>query len=349
MAVFIFGAGATRGCSFVNPAKDPCLPPLDADFFTHLQRVQNPKHRPLIEQVMRDVVEMFGQNFDVTMETVFATLEHTLRMLSTTGESRDFKKNDLAAKRNRLKQALAVVLEDSLTKRAEGRASSQTPRRCDHHTKFVESILRQRDAIITFNYDCVLDHALRSSGSRRWNARYGYGLPLGAAGHLLEGDDAWQPNKPASRKRTAHLYKLHGSLHFIVPETEGSPVTLKQRPYTRQAGNLRFTILPPESQKAYDKGIFRALWRAAAAELHRARHIVLIGYSLPPTDLHSTALLRTSVKSGGLRSLVVVNPDRRARQRIRSVLQRGLSPQTRVLSFDYLHEFVAADRRVWRL
>jgi hypothetical protein len=46
---------------------------------------------------------------------------------------------------------------------------------------------------------------------------------------------------------------------------------------------------------------------------------------------------------------VIVNPDREARQRIRAVMQRGLSPETRVLSFDYLHEFIAVERRVWRV
>jgi hypothetical protein len=348
MAVFIFGAGATRGCSFVDPATDPCLPPLDADFFTHLQRVQNPKHQVLIEAVMRDVVELFGQNFAVTMETVFATLEHTSRMLGTTGESVGFKKVDLTAKRDRLKQALAVVLEDSLTERGDGNASSHTLRRCRHHEKFVKEVLSPKDTLITFNYDCVLDHALRTAGSRKWNAMYGYGLPL-RGGRLLEGYDQWQPAVPAEPEKTVHLFKLHGSLHFIVPEAQGRSVKLKQRPYTRQSGDLRFTILPPESNKRYDRGIFRDLWRAAGASLHRARHVVVVGYSLPPTDLHSTALLRTSVKSGSLRSLVVVNPDRQARHRVRSVLQRGLSPETRVLSFDFMHEFVAADRSVWRL
>src|SRR3989442_8454972 len=163
MAVFIFGAGATRGCSFVDPAKDPCLPPLDADFFTQLQRVQNPKHQPLIEGVMRDVVELFGQNFDVTMETVFSTLEHTLRMLSTTGESRDFRRKELAAKRNRLQQAIAVVMEDSLTERAKGGASSQTPRSCTYHERFVRRALSPADVLVTFNYDCVLDYSLKTS------------------------------------------------------------------------------------------------------------------------------------------------------------------------------------------
>ena len=52
---------------------------------------------------------------------------------------------------------------------------------------------------------------------------------------------------------------------------------------------MRFTILPPESEKAYDRGIFTGLWKAAGA-IHRARQIVVIGYSLPSTDLHSTAL-----------------------------------------------------------
>lgn len=344
MALFIFGAGATRGCSFVKPAVDPCLPPLDADFFTHLQRVQNPKHQPLIKEVMQDVVELFGQNFAVSMETVFSTLEHTIRMLRTTGEYGDFHKDDLTDKRERLKQAIAVLLEDSLTKRADGGASSRTPRTCEHHHKLVKDFLRRRDDLITFNYDCVLDYALKAAGSLKWNARHGYGLRSGVRGHT-----AWQPTRRASRKTTVHLYKLHGSLHFWVPEQEQlGTVQLKQRPYTRQAGPMRFTILPPESNKAYDSSIFSALWKAAARAINRARQIVVVGYSLPPTDLHSTALLRTSVRTGALRSLVVVNPDRQARHRIRAILQRGLSPQTRVMSFDYLEEFVAADRRIWR-
>jgi hypothetical protein len=343
MALFIFGAGATRGCSFVKPAEDPCLPPLDADFFTHLQRVQNRKHQPLVKEVMQDVVELFGQNFAVSMETVFSTLEHTIRMLRTTGKYGEFKEDDLREKRESLKQAIAVVLEDSLMERADGRGSSRTPKTCQYHSKLVGDVLRRRDDVITFNYDCVLDYALKAAGSGKWNARYGYGLRSGTRGHA-----AWQPTVKASRKNTVHLYKLHGALHFWVPEKEKlGPVQLKQRPYTRQAGPMRFTILPPESNKAYDSSIFSALWKAAAHAINRAKHIVVVGYSLPPTDLHSTALFRTSVRTEALRSLVVVNPDRPARQRIRSVLQRGLSPQTRVMTFDHLEEFVATDRRVW--
>jgi len=345
MAVFILGAGATRGASFVNPTQDPCLPPLDSDFFTQLQRVRNPKHQELISQVIADTIELFGINFQTTLETVFTTLEHTLRMIATTGENRDFKQTDLRQKRDRLLQAVAAVMEQSLTKKtAEGLGSLEV-RPCKHHKKLVESILRPRDEIISFNYDCLIDYTLKDHGDNKWNAHFGYGFQLGSHGSNLEGDENWQPNDRCPRQETVKLYKLHGSLHFKV--REGGKVKLKSRPYTKQIGQLKFTIIPPEYHKAYDEGVFRGLWSQAGLAIHRANSIVLIGYSLPPADLHSTALLRVSVKNDSLKSIVVVNPDKDARQRARSVLQRGITSKTRILVFDQLAEFAAADRELW--
>jgi len=350
MALFVFGAGATRGCSFVDSRRFPCIPPLDRDFFTQLQRVANPKHKELVSDVMQDVVELFGVNFEATMEAVFTTLEHTIRMLKTTGENRDFKASELTKKRDRLKQAIAVVLEESLTKNREG-TSSVDPKACEHHKKFVTKILQPRDAIITFNYDCVIDFSLKTWGSYKWNAHYGYGFNLGPGGRNVVGHDFWQPREPSPKPETAMLYKLHGSLHFDIKGDDDSPhVKLKQRPYTKQAGGgLRFTIIPPEWHKEFDKGAFGPLWAKASEAINRADHIVLIGYSLPPTDLHSTALFRTSVRKAGLKSLIVVNPDREARRRTREVLQRGLNDKTRILSFDHFPEFLAAKRDMWEI
>src|SRR5262249_17723771 len=83
MALFVLGAGATRGASFVDPAQNPCLPPLDLDFYAQLQRIANLKHQDTVRDVIKDTVELFGVNFQVTMETVFTTLEHTARMIET--------------------------------------------------------------------------------------------------------------------------------------------------------------------------------------------------------------------------------------------------------------------------
>ena len=78
MALFVLGAGATRGSSFVDPAKNPCLPPLDLDFYAQLQRIANPKHQKAVREVIQDTVDLFGVNFQVTMEAVSQHLNRPL-------------------------------------------------------------------------------------------------------------------------------------------------------------------------------------------------------------------------------------------------------------------------------
>ncbi|NLF40724.1 hypothetical protein GX586_14875, partial [bacterium] len=88
MAVIVLGAGATRGASFVDKLRDEggCLPPLDTDFFTQLQRIANSKHQVFIDNAIKDAVTLFGPNFHVTLETMFTTVEHTLRIIEATGK-----------------------------------------------------------------------------------------------------------------------------------------------------------------------------------------------------------------------------------------------------------------------
>jgi hypothetical protein len=53
--LIVLGAGATRGAYFAAEEFTPtCDPPLNADFFTQLQRITGPaRRRQLVEQVMR--------------------------------------------------------------------------------------------------------------------------------------------------------------------------------------------------------------------------------------------------------------------------------------------------------
>jgi hypothetical protein len=206
--------------------------------------------------------------------------------------------------------------------------------------------MKSADEIISFNYDCLIDETLRRQGSKKWNPRYGYALTLGKRGRgsILQGDSVWSPKIPATKNKTIMLYKMHGSLHFDVTDEK---IKLKHRPYTKQHGNLRFTIIPPESNKRYHEGVFKRIWKQAGQALHRTECLVVIGYSFPLTDSHANALFRISTKREGLKSLVIVNPDRDARRRTREVLKRGLSSATRVLVFDKLSEFALANRSLW--
>jgi len=346
MALIVLGAGATRGASFVQERKDGsiCHPPLNDDFFTQLQRVANPKHKETTDTVLADVVELFGHNFRVTLETVFATIEHTLRIVRATKGTGEYTANELEEKRTHLLQAVAAVLEESLTESKAGRQFLE----CEYHKSLVSS-LRAQDAIISFNYDCLIDHALRTEGKGKWNARYGYRLPLPTGpGTNVIGENAWNPTagSPIQTHKTVRLLKLHGSIHFA-KKTE-KIFKLKERPYTRQHGNLRFEIIPPEWNKHFDEGVFGKLWVAARDEIHKAKTIVVIGYSFPAIDLHTAALFRVGVAKKRLKTVVVVNPDREARRRTRTVLERGFSPSTRVLVFNSFKEFATVDKSLWR-
>jgi hypothetical protein len=272
------------------------------------------------------------------METAFTLIDQMIRMVATTGEHRDFKRRELEDKKNRLIQAIAAVFEESMCK-----PQSRVTHECNHHKKLVD-MMKNDDTIITFNYDCLIDEALKRHGKGKWNPRYGYGFKLGSRGTFLKGDQHWRPSQVASRKQTIKLYKLHGSLHFII---SGYRVQLKERPYTKQAGSLRFTIIPPESSKRYEEGAFARIWKLASQAIHGANSLVIIGYSIPATDSHANALLRVSVKKRALKSLVIVNPDREARHRTREVVKRGLSENTRVVVFDTLKDFVAVERQLW--
>jgi hypothetical protein len=352
----VLGAGATRACSFVEPKTFSCIPPLDGDFFTQLQRVPDPKHRALIDELMRNIVEIFGKNFSLTLETAFTTIEHTSRMLAATKSPGSTKhKEELKQTRDRLMEAISIVLEASLVGRGETGRATHDAQDCMHHKAFVERVLERGDTVVSFNYDCVIDYALRLHGASKWNAKYGYGFKLGPHGADLTGHENWSSDRKIDAKETIHVHKLHGSLHFQFSEptdrsrTKSRPsVSLKQRPYTKQLGTPRFSIIPPESNKTYDKGLFAGLWRNAAQRLLAAKHVVVIGYSFPATDLHAASLFRTSLKRSGLKSLVIVNPDRAARRRARDVMQNGLSPTTRAVSFDSVAEFLATDKSVWR-
>ena len=350
--VFILRAGATRGCSFVNDMKRQghCLPPLDKDFFTQLQRVSSTAHSARVKRLITGMVNWFGTNYSLGMEQVFSHLEHAAKMLKHLGKEAGPDHKNVTALKNDLVQAIAIILGESLTNVKDGGVGSYQLRECGWHDKLVSDLTDAGDVFVTFNYDCVLDDSLRRKAGNKWNAHYGYCFKLGAKGRGVIGHQYWTPKEGSApnRDETIQVHKIHGSLHF---KGQADGIILKRRPYGNPkaaSGEMRFDIIPPESSKSYDKGRFGQTMQNAHRSLRGTSRIVVIGYSLPPTDQHAEALFRFGVKKGALKSLVIVNPDPTARRRIRTALHGGISSSTRVLSFDYLEEFVQADSTVWK-
>ena len=350
--VFVLGAGATRGCSFVGEMKrlGHCIPPLDADFFTQLQRVSSRAHAERVERLIEGLVEWFGPNYSLGMEQVFCHLEHAERMLRHLQKETGLDYEKVVELKKDLEQSIAIILGESLTKVKTGGVGSYELRQCVWHDKLVSELAEAGDAFVSFNYDCVLDDSLRRNGHGKWDPHFGYGFKLRPKGKGLSGDGHWFPKggTKLDRDDTIQVHKVHGSLHFTRKKDEA---VLKQRPYGNPraaSGNLKFTIIPPESSKSYDEGAFGRIMKNAYQSLRKGTRLVVIGYSLPPSDQHAESLFRFGVKKSGLDSLVIVNPDRESRRRVRLAVQSGLQASTRVLSFDYLEEFVHADPAIWK-
>jgi len=328
--VIVLGAGATRASNFEN-FEPECKPPLNSDFFTQLQRIRS-KYKDLIKDVIRDVVSLFGPNFDLTLEDYFTQLEFLVEAAKMSPKAKDgLSTSDLREKLDRLRAALAATLEistDVAIRKSQG---------CTRHKKFVEN-LRPRDVLITLNYDCVMDHALRKHGDRKWNARYGYGFREPSR---IIGIDHWDPETPsASQNNTVHLLKLHGSLNWQLPDSGIGEIVLKQRLH-QQNGIPRFSVIPPVWNKRFGASLdFKDLWRKAELAIRNAKEIGIVGFSFTPTDLHVESLFRLALARSQLQTLVIVNPSRNDRQRIRHVFSKPLSNGVIVRQYKDFERFV---------
>ena len=333
--VVILGAGATRGAEWVD-STSVCLPPLNVDFFTQLQRIQSAKHQGVVSDILRDVIGPYGPNFRLTLEGYFTQLETLKSMTDLVALKNPRYSNDrLDNMTRRLILGVGAVLEESADVVKGTSRARKTP--CSFHRRLVES-LSPTDTIVSFNYDCVVDHALKTYGKGKWSARYGYGF---AEPQRVTGHEKWDSDSPPDGgNRSINLLKLHGSLNFMPFPGDGGEIRLRERPY-RQTGNEVYEIIPPEFAKRIDRPEFEVLWRRAERAIRLTRRLVLIGFSFTPTDLHVDSFFRTALAGNGkLEDVVIVNPSREDRRRIRSVIGTSLARrEARVIQFDYFEEF----------
>jgi hypothetical protein len=144
-----------------------------------------------------------------------------------------------------------------------------------------------RCSILTFNYDVALDYSLYAMGLK---------IDYGLDSDVRHADD-----------RRLQVLKLHGSLNWsrcstcrLIRPLEGRPVAhraSKERVLLRclphlamskhcdVATDLTPVLVPPTWEKASGHDELVNVWRRAARELSQASHIIVIGYSMPESDM----------------------------------------------------------------
>jgi hypothetical protein len=319
--VVLLGAGASRGASFCAPGRQ-VLPPLDADFFQQAQALDEKTYSTYAKPVLEFLRNDYGPGALPTLETVFTQLEGFERFLRQFSAGKVRRTGLYQKQLGHLQELIPAVFRDAV--------GADT---CDWHDRMAQA-LRAGDAVVSFNYDTVIDSSLRRLSKGVWLADKGYGV------RASWGAEQWSaPRTPGPVPREpVKLLKPHGSLHWTNVDQGEERLHLHLDPYAQRPAKAN--IIPP----TWDKSIlgnwpWKPIWKSAARHLQKARCLVTVGYSVPPTDLMTQALIKSSLGNTQLRLLVVVNPDPAARQRVIDLARAGIRPRTRVIELDTLRDF----------
>jgi hypothetical protein len=185
--------------------------------------------------------------------------------------------------------------------------------------------LKAGDAVVTFNWDTVVERSLLELG--RWNPTDGYGF-IKSFRDASDIDDFNGPAHPLAeplpKQSEIRVLKLHGSvgwrrgsrdellfdndyLNHLLPEPLQCMVDADIRKFRN---SLRPLLAYPSFLKQLDNRIILNIWQQAHEALGRAKEVEIFGYSLPPSDSAARGLLlplRSRGISGDAR-IAVHNP-----------------------------------------
>lgn len=191
-------------------------------------------------------------------------------------------------------------------------------------SQLIELWERQTAKVITFNYDQLVELTWLASRNIQTRARSVdlYPAPLTP---LMARTGAIPP--AAAVSGGFELLKLHGSIGWWYSGPDGPPGDVvydeglkgfawspeglepDQETTTTLAADRVPMIVPPAAVKSpyYNNSILRTLWKSAADALNNADDVVLMGFSMPQTDMLVSSMLCTNVPPHC--KITPVNPD----------------------------------------
>jgi hypothetical protein len=196
-----------------------------------------------------------------------------------------------------------------------------------------QRLLAGNAAIVSFNWDLVLDHLLFGNGL----AAASYGLTK----HLAPGPVLLKPHGSLNWYNSSQIEHVSGSKRIVIfgskatSPAERVEAFLPPRTIRSKVGKRYSPLLvPPTFLKNFGRPIFQRLWSNCTDVLSTPRTMVFLGYSLPAADLHAQFILRCGFhnqlegrlnasgrrrQATGPAKVIIVNPDQDAARRIESV------------------------------
>lgn len=326
-AVWILGAGASFGdrLSLVEHIDEPVLaanakPPLTTGFFqkeffdslgyevsdigADFKNVFD-----FVRWLMRIDEEPIGEGRwkNLNIEDLFTSIELGIEFFS---DKWGTKAHYLLLRSEFLRFIQRVVGQSTLNKYGE-------------YSRKLVANLTGDSTLITFNWDLLLDQEFGYL-----EQRYHYYNFLTALTAVPDYSNPIGP-KLRSAKGSGLFLKLHGSLnwdqctnnsclghsqiHVSPLETEVLDRSIglhwTDEHCVRCGSDLVPLIVPPiHNKKISEDPVVRASWGLAKRELQKASKVVIIGFSVAPTDFYATWLLRSTVGTRDDVDVFVVNP-----------------------------------------
>lgn len=283
--VFVLGAGASKACGL--PLTNELLPNVLPSLGTKSVR----KRALAFIKYLYPYFEPGWGNYP-NVEELLSLMDVYVQFSPKVKSSHKFDPDDVEELKDELLAAISVCL---LERTANVKIQS---------TQFfrLAQVMRPGDVVVSFNWDLLLESALTDL-KRDWN-------------YELKDDKL-------------ALLKPHGSVDWFDSKTTTIKASLTS-PVIEQIGRLRVfqyfrmprlsspvtpVIVPPLMRKEWKYKEFDRIWRCAWRALRTADEIHIIGFSLPPEDLHVRFVIRSAIRineetRGTPLTITVVNPDR---------------------------------------
>ena len=334
--VLLLGAGASKGA-----IEESWSPPIDLDFFDVANSLAGHGTPSISKRVLRSVWELYSKTSGVGLEEYYRDIE-TRAAISRFAKSAN-KPKDWDKRKADLEELIRRVYIQTTVKLD---VQPPMPRESLCH-KAILRLLRSGSTIITFNYDLMIEESIKNAAL--WNPKDGYGTTV--HGTTLDWCRNWCKDRKYKKgtKSKISLLKLHGSLGWTLYKNR--EIRLKARPYTvRKNKTENISVLPPGYNKRVDVNPYKIFWREARLKLDKCKSLIIIGYSLPETDLLAKSLFAEVVRLRAFRKkyidrLVVVDPSDAIHEKFVKLFTPALGPLGKVVRLKSFTDLVSENVR----
>jgi hypothetical protein len=319
--VYVVGAGFSAGLGY------PMTNTLLTKVWTHLDATERKQ--------LGKIVAFHHPDFDPARPKTFPNMERLLTEIdvnlklftsSRPAEGR-FTKKKLEAAHDNLLLSVGSWFHELFDEAIKARWLSEVVRR----------IQEENAAIVSFNWDLILDHLVFDGQVAASN----YALTQ----HLGKGPLLLKPHGSLNWYMGTEIDVVSQSkrIEIFHHKDEQKCVHAFRHPRDiKSKSGKRYPplIIPPTYLKDFRPSIFRQLWKNCTDVLSTPKRVVFLGYSLPEADLHAQFIFRcgfynqihgrlkadgTRHKPTGPAEVIIVNPAKDASGRIKRVAGPGFS------------------------